>query len=277
MTPNDTQGEPFRLVVTEVTAAVVDGWGLPALAAAAGVCSLIMLSSWLRRELRHWLENPKAADQILAPQVLWACLAGSLAFGLVTVAQQGVHPLTVWQTLAMGFWSASLLLAALIDLRSRLLPDRMTLALALFGLALASQNQFVPLDQALLGGLLGYAIPWATNRWAVRSGRGHGPQAPEPTAIGRGDMALLGGVGVWLGPSGVIWVLLASSVLLLLGLAAWRVLVLLMRRRSPRATSGLPMLPMGPAIAACAWIGPASLLQWPAGLDWVAIVADFAT
>ena len=205
MTPNDTQGEPFRLVVTEVTAAVVDGWGLPALAATAGVCSLIMLSSWLRRELRHWLENPKAADQILVPQVLWACLAGSLAFGLVTVAQQGVHPLTVWQTLAMGFWSASLLLAALIDLRSRLLPDRMTLALALFGLALA------------------------------------------------------------------------SSVLLLLGLATWRVLVLLMTRRSPRTTSGLLMLPMGPAIAACAWIGPASLLQWPAGLDWVAIVADFAT
>jgi prepilin signal peptidase PulO-like enzyme (type II secretory pathway) len=276
VTPTDTQGEPFRLVVTEVTATVVAGWGLPALAATAGVCSLIMLGSWLRGELRHWLENPKAADQILVPQVLWACLAGSLAFGLVTLAQRGVHPLTVWQTLAMGFWSASLLLAALIDLRSRLLPDRMTLALALFGLALASQNQFVPLDQALLGGLLGYAIPCATNRWAVRSGRTHGPQAPEPTAIGRGDMALLGGVGVWLGPSGVIWVLLASSVLLLVGLATWRVLVLLMRRRSPRTTSGLPMLPMGPAIAACAWIGPASLLQWPAGLDWVAIVADFA-
>jgi prepilin signal peptidase PulO-like enzyme (type II secretory pathway) len=272
VTLNEALIESSRSVMAEAIA-----WcGLPGLAAATGACSLILLSGWLRGELRHWLSKPEAADQVLAPRVLWAGLGGGLAFGLVSLAEQGAHQPTVWQTMAMGFWSAALLLAALIDLRSRLLPDRMTLALALLGLGLAIQGQFVALDQALLGGVLGYAVPWLTNQWATRSGRGHASQAADSPAIGRGDMALLGGVGVWLGPSGVIWVLLTSSVLLLLGLGVWR---LWQTGRAPRTRSdlpGLPGLPMGPAIAACAWLGPVSLVQWPAGFDWVAIMADFA-
>lgn len=272
VTLNEALIESFRSVMAEAIA----WWGLPGLAAVTGVCSLILLSGWLRGELHHWLRNHAVADQILAPGILWAGLGGCLAFGLVSLAEQGAHQPTVWQAMAMGFWSAALLLAALIDLRSRLLPDRMTLALALLGLGLAIQGQFVPLDQALLGGVLGYAIPWITNQWARRSGRGHASQTSDSPAIGRGDMALLGGIGVWLGPSGVIWVLLTSSVLLLLGLGVWR---LLPTGRVPNTRSGLPGppgLPMGPAIAACAWLGPVSFVQWPGGFDWVAIVADFA-
>jgi prepilin signal peptidase PulO-like enzyme (type II secretory pathway) len=272
VTLNEALIEPFRSVMAEAIA----WWGLPGLAAATSICSLILLNNWLRGELHHWLENREAADRILAPQALWAGLAGCLAFGLVSLAEQGAHQPSVWQTMAMGFWSAVLLLAALIDLRSRLLPDRMTLTLTLLGLGLAIQGQFVGLEQAIIGGLLGYAIPWATNRWATRSGRAHRSEASDSPAIGRGDMALLGGIGVWLGPSGVIWVLLASSVLLLLGLGVWRLFLI---GRAPKTRSGLPGsqgLPMGPAIAACAWLGPVSFVQWPGGLDWVVIVADFA-
>jgi prepilin signal peptidase PulO-like enzyme (type II secretory pathway) len=272
VTSNEVLIESFRSVMAEAIA----WWGLPGLAAATSVCSLILLSSWLRGELHHWLHNPEVADQILAPRILWAGLSGCLAFGLVSLAEQGVHQPTIWQTMAMGFWSSALLLAALIDLRSRLLPDRMTLALALLGLGLAIRGQFVALDQALVGGVLGYAIPWITNLWATRSGRGHASKASDSPAIGRGDMALLGGIGVWLGPSGVIWVLLTSSVLLLLSVGVWR---LLPTSQTPKTRSGLPSprgLPMGPAIASCAWLGPVGLVQWPDGFDWVAIVADFA-
>ena len=275
MTQNEALIDSFRSVIAEAIA----WWGLPGLAAVTGFFSLILLGKWQRGELRHWLQNPEAADQVLGSQVLWAGLAGCLAFGLARLAEEGAHQPNVWQTMAMGFWSATLLLAALIDLRSRLLPDRMTLALAVLGLGLAIPGQFVGLDQAILGGLLGYGLPWVTNQWARRSGRRQRSSASDSSAIGRGDMALLGGIGVWLGPSGVIWVLLTSSVLLLFGLAIWRLFLI---GRAAKTRSDLPSppgsagLPMGPAIAACAWLGPASLMQWPSGLDWVAIVADFA-
>ena len=276
MTQNEALIDSFRLGMAEAIA----WWGLPGLAALTGFCSLILLGNWLRGELRHWLNNPEAANQILAPQMLWAGIAGCLAFGLTSLAEQGAYRPTVWQTMAMGFWSATLLLAALIDLRSRLLPDRMTLALALLGLGLAIQGQFVALDQALLGGVLGYAMPWITNQWATRSGTSLKSSTPDSAAsdcaaIGRGDMAFLGGIGVWLGPLGVIWVLLTSSLLLLLGLGIWRLFLIGSASKTRPGPAAVPGLPMGPAIAACAWLGPASLMQWPSGLDWVAIVADF--
>lgn len=272
MTQNEVLIESFRSVVAEAIA----WWGLPGWAAGTSVCSLILLSSWLRGELHHWLHNAQLVDRILAPRFFWAGLSGCLAFGLARLAEHAAHQPTIWQVMAMGFWSTALLLAALIDLRSRLLPDRMTLVLALFGLGLAIRGHFVTLDQALIGGVLGYAIPWITNQWATRPGRTPSSQASDSPAIGRGDMALLGGIGIWLGPSGVIWVLLTSSVLLLLCVGVWR---LLPTGRAPKTKSdapGEPGLPMGPAIAVCAWLGPVGFVQWPGGLDWVAIVADFA-
>ena len=241
-----------------------DDWGLALLAALTAATSLLLLTRWLQKELLYWLQDTRVTHQVRAPRALWATLSGCLGLALETLAELGPHRPTLWQAMAMGAWSATLLLAAVIDLRCRLLPDRMTLTLAMMGFGLAVSAQFVRLDQALLGGLLGYAIPWMTNRWAGRSGR------MESAAIGRGDMALLGGVGLWLGASGVIGVLLASSLLLLVT-AGVQGVINLRRRLAPPGS-----LPMGPAIAACAWLGPASLVQWPGHMGWLSIVADFS-
>jgi len=262
--PSWSQTEEAIGLIRSAMTQAADGWGLAGLAAFTAAVSLLLLASWLRKELLRWLQDARATQQILAPRVLWAALSGCLGLALEIFAELGPRQPTPWQAMAMGFWSATLLLAALIDLRSRLLPDRMTLTLAILGLGLAGCGQFVRLDQALLGGLLGYAIPWMTNRWATRSGR------MGPAAIGRGDMALLGGIGLWLGASGVIGVLLASSLLLLVT-AGVQGLMNVRRRLSPPDS-----LPMGPAIAACAWLGPASLVQWPGHMGWLSVVADFS-
>ncbi len=265
--PSWSQAEEPIALLRSAVAEARDDWGLAVLAALTAAISLLLLTSWLQKELLHWLQDARATHQIMAPRVLWAALSGCLGLALETFAEIGPHRPTPWQAMAMGFWSAALLLAALIDLRCRLLPDRMTLTIAILGLGLAGWGQFVRLDQALLGGLLGYAIPWMTNRWATRSGR---MKAAATAAIGRGDMALLGGVGLWLGASGVIGVLLASSLLLLLT-AGVQGLMNIRRRLSPPGS-----LPMGPAIAACAWLGPANLVQWPGHMGWLSIVADFS-
>lgn len=246
---------------TEPLWAVVIEWiGLPGLAALSGLLFLIGLRRWLEPEIRHWLEAPP--EVVFAPTRLWALLSALLSLVLVMVAALGSVVPTIWQALAMGVWSASLLLAAVVDLRSRLLPDRMTWLLGLIGLVLAGFGQFISIGEALVGGLLGYAIPWATNHWAIRY------RGVTSVAIGRGDMALLAAIGLWLGPTGLAWVLFASSLLLLLAAAVQG----LLSRQSP----GLLGLPMGPAIALCAWLGPACLLLEPTLVDWLAIVADFA-
>jgi prepilin signal peptidase PulO-like enzyme (type II secretory pathway) len=253
--------EPIWVVATQ--------WiSLPGLAALSGLLGLVLLSRWLAPEIRHWLDAPPRP--ILAPTGLWALLSAGLSLVLVAAAQQGPVMPTVWQAVAMGVWSASLLLAAVIDLRARLLPDRMTWLLSLVGLVLAGFGQFISLGEALVGGLLGYAIPWATNSWAIRY------RGVKSMAIGRGDMALLAAIGLWLGPTGLAWVLFASSLLLLLVVAGFELFSRL-RPAYPR-TKGhrLTALPMGPAIAVCAWLGPAGLLHESNLIDWLSIVADFA-
>ena len=136
-------------------------------------------------------------------------------------AMLGIGLLLGWQLLLLG----------LLDLRHLWLPDRLVALLAVSGLAfagLAAGSDPVLMAGPLLGGALGFGILRLTGRlyrgWRGREG------------LGAGDPKLLGAIGLWLGPLGVVETLLGAS---LIGLGA--VAGLAVARRAPAADTVLPL------------------------------------
>lgn len=126
-----------------------------------------------------------------------------------------------------------LLLLALIDARNLWLPRPLTALLAASGGALAAwrgwqEASLAPLAAAAAGGALGFVMLWAVAR-GYRLLRGR-------EGMGGGDPPLLGAIGLWVGPMGVIGTVIGAS---LLGLAA--ALVMLLARRPVAADTALPL------------------------------------
>ncbi len=136
-----------------------------------------------------------------------------------------------------------LLLLAVIDARHLWLPRGLVALLAASGgAALAWQcwhtGTLAPLWTGLAGGALGFAMLWSVARgYKVLRGR---------DGMGGGDPPLLGAIGLWIGPMGVIGTVIGAS---LLGLAA--ALVMLLARRPVASDTALPL---GSLMAAAAWV-----------------------
>ncbi|MFN4221792.1 MAG: prepilin peptidase [Novosphingobium meiothermophilum] len=141
-----------------------------------------------------------------------------------------------------------LLLLGLLDLRHLWLPRVLTGLLALSGLAVAAARAWfaqgiAPLVHAAAGGILGFALLWLIAR-AYERVRGR-------TGMGAGDPPLLGAIGLWLGPLGVVQTMLGASVA---GLLA--AIVMLVSKRSIASDTALPL---GTCLAVTAW--PLFLMQ----------------
>jgi leader peptidase (prepilin peptidase) / N-methyltransferase len=135
-----------------------------------------------------------------------------------------------------------LLLLAMLDLRHMWLPRPISALLAasgaLFALVMAYWAEDVMvLVQSVVGGMFGFSMLWLLGQgyqaWRGREG------------LGGGDPPLLGAIGLWLGPLGVIHTLLAAS---LGGLAVAAVLHRAGQRIAPDT-----MLPLGTLLALAAW------------------------
>ena len=117
----------------------------------------------------------------------WAAGAGAVlavGHGLATHAPP-VH--TGMTALLFAF----LAVLALIDWRTMLLPDKLTLPLLWLGLAFNLFGGFVPIQAAVLGAMGGYLTLW-TLYWTVALTTGN-------ASIGYGDFKLLAALGAWLG------------------------------------------------------------------------------
>jgi len=211
---------------------------IPALGAGLTAVFITLASRvWVVPELRHWLGNDAQPPHGALPHAMLAAGAAVLAAALMPAQER----LLMW--VSVGVWSGLLACCALTDLRFRLLPDRLTLALGLAGLGLALAGHGPGLWSSLAGGAFGYGLPWLVGR-LMRKSTGIANGAPtEPSApaepIGRGDLALLGAMGLWVGFSGLPLVLVGAS-LVMLPIAAWGML----RRGWTRTTA----LPFGPAL-----------------------------
>lgn len=138
--------------------------------------------------------------------------------------------------LAMVF-SAVLVAASGIDLRTTWLPDQLTLPLLWLGLLASCVTAFVPPVDAILGAAAGYLSLWSVyHLFRLATGK---------EGMGRGDFKLLAALGAWCGAKAILSILLISSVVGAIIGSIW-----LLARGKGRDTQ----IPFGPYLAIAGWI-----------------------
>ncbi|SEF55415.1 prepilin peptidase [Oceanospirillum linum] len=166
----------------------------------------------------------------------------SFQYPLVEITS-GFFAVISWQLFGLSpegiaFFIVSLLLLALsiIDLKTFLLPDRLTLPLLWGGLLYQSIYQPPFLNEALWGAALGYLILWSIY-WLFKLITGK-------EGMGYGDFKLLSALGAWLGASFLPALLIISALTgLIIGLAY---------KTKNRGHQG--GVPFGPALAFSGWL-----------------------
>jgi leader peptidase (prepilin peptidase)/N-methyltransferase len=110
----------------------------------------------------------------------------------------------------LGGAVALLIALSVIDLRVRLLPNRLVLLFALLGIIfhIATNNVYLSWSDVILGGAVGfsllYGIRYGANKYYGQD------------ALGLGDVKLLGAAGLWLGVDGVLTAMTLGAVIGLL-------------------------------------------------------------
>lgn len=124
-------------------------------------------------------------------------LAGALFAYAAAVWGIGWPVLWVWGLLSI------LVALVFIDLDTQLLPDNLTLPLAWAGLLANHLVAFVPLEEALLGAVVGYLSLWGVyHLFRLLTGK---------EGMGFGDFKLLAALGAWLGWKMLLPVVLVAS------------------------------------------------------------------
>jgi leader peptidase (prepilin peptidase)/N-methyltransferase len=166
----------------------------------------------------------------------------ALAVALIAVAVDGMPQ--AWLDCLLGW---PLLALAWIDIRDWILPDALTLPLAIVGLVVAAVFHPEDLADCAIAALLGYAalrlIAELYRRLRYREG------------LGQGDAKLLAAGGAWLGTAALPQIVVIGALAALAAAAAMHI-----RGAQLRAQSALPF---GPFLAAAIWAlwlwGPAPL------------------
>ena len=167
-------------------------------------------------------------------------LITALATVLVTARWIGRSDwsVTLLLNLSLSLLLSYLLIAiAVIDLRMQLIFDELVLPFVWLGLFINIFEVYTPLNQAVLGAVLGYGTLWLTNA-CYRFARGQ-------NGIGRGDFKLLAMLGAWLGWQVLPFVILLAS---LLGVIFGALILSLSRK--PRNTP----LAFAPYLAFAGWV-----------------------
>ena len=131
----------------------------------------------------------------------------------------------------------SLIALAGIDIDTQLLPDNITVPLLWGGLLFHLLSDEIPLQDAVIGAMAGYALLWSIY-WLFKIVTGK-------EGMGYGDFKLLAALGAWLGWQSIpLIILLSSAVGATLG-----VLILAIKRYGRNQP-----LPFGPYLATAGWI-----------------------
>ena len=142
-----------------------------------------------------------------------------------------------WQGFGAILLSCFLLVLAGIDLRTRLLPDQLTLPLLWLGLVASVENLYMGPKAALLGAMAGYLSLWSVS-WLFK-------QLTGKEGMGHGDFKLLAALGAWVGLVGILPTILVSSLAGAILGSIW-----LATQGRDRATP----IPFGPYLAIAGWI-----------------------
>lgn len=131
----------------------------------------------------------------------------------------------------------SLIALTWIDIDKQILPDNITLPLLWLGLLLNIQAMFCPLNEAILGAIVGYMSLWSLY-WLFKLLTGK-------EGMGYGDFKLMAMLGAWLGVKNLLPIILISS---MVGAVVGIALILLKIQSKDRP------IPFGPFIASAGWL-----------------------
>ncbi|CAM0556047.1 A24 family peptidase [Vreelandella titanicae] len=159
-----------------------------------------------------------------------------VAGGLLAMAVLALHGLTAESAFVYGA-CLMLLVLAVIDFRTQLLPDIITLPLLWAGLLFQLLFQPLMLPSAVIGAMVGYLSLWSFY-WLFKLATGK-------EGMGYGDFKLLAALGAWLG-----WSFLPLILILSAGLGA--IVGLVAQAYSPNLR-GTPF-PFGPFLALAGWV-----------------------
>ena len=111
-----------------------------------------------------------------------------------------------WTACACLIAAIALLIAlSVIDLRVRLLPNKLVLPFAVLGICfhILTSWQYLSFTEVAAGGLLGFGV-----LYAIRAGANY---VYKQDALGLGDVKLVGAAGLWLGPEMVMMALVVGA------------------------------------------------------------------
>jgi len=255
----------FPFFTADITAAFATAFTA---AAAAGLAHPLLLR-WGVSNAARWIE-PQSAQSLRAFSWPWwlSCVVIAAGLGLMQqgpeFAQWSRPPLELSEPLELsgisgllglsglsalsalsallGLWVASLAALAQIDLKTRLLPDALTLFMVATGLLFHAMSGF-GITKALVGAAVGYG-----GLWALAKGFELVRKQTAGAAMGRGDFAMLAGIGAWLGWQALPLVLLVASLAALIFAAAAGLIV--------KGKTIATYIPFGPAL------GAGALVSW---------------
>ncbi|MFN3703197.1 prepilin peptidase [Thermomonas sp.] len=142
-----------------------------------------------------------------------------------------------WQAFGAMLLTSFLIVLSGIDLRTRLLPDQLTLPLLWLGMTAAVENLYVGQKAAILGAMAGYLSLWSVY-WVFK-------QLTGKEGMGHGDFKLLAAIGAWTGLAGILPTILLSSLVGAIVGSIW-----LAAKGRDKATP----IPFGPYLAVAGWI-----------------------
>lgn len=203
--------------------------------------------------LKFWHNIPVLSYALLRGKCGHCSSSVSLRYPLVESLCAGLFAAIAWfnppsiTALALMAFAASMLVLALIDLDTYLLPDSITLPLLWAGLLLNLFAQHVPLESAVSGAALGYGVLWLIYQlFKLATGK---------EGMGYGDFKLLAAIGAWLGVASLLSIVLFASVSgIVFGLA-------IQTMRGKKRTEAFPF---GPCLVmgAFAWMAGFDLTKW---------------
>jgi leader peptidase (prepilin peptidase)/N-methyltransferase len=154
-----------------------------------------------------------------------ASLLAAYTFGVTT------------QTVAALFFTWALITLTLIDLKTQLLPDSITLPLLWLGILLSFFDVFTDLTSSVIGVMAGYMILWSVYQlFKLLTGK---------EGMGFGDFKLLAALGAWAGYSYLPQIILVSSVV---GSVFGIGMLIIGKTRQQQP------IPFGPYLAVAGWI-----------------------
>jgi len=143
-----------------------------------------------------------------------------------------------WQTLAALLFTWVLILLSMIDAKTMLLPDNLTLPLMWFGIAVNYHGLFVDLQSSVLGAMFGYLSLWSLfHLFKLITGK---------EGMGYGDFKILAAIGAWGG-----WQILPFTVFAASTLGAIIGILLIVIQRNKESQP----IPFGPWLALAGFIG----------------------